>query len=270
MIKKYAFEIDGQRDFYESYLKMVDNSLSAEAVLSDNTDGVLNGNLLEFKLNINDLNSVLFQTIKYLSAFRIKGKPIPANIILISLNDGKAYYFNSADYLEYIERVYVGAASKDNVGFVGGHPSATLDYVENQSDEATLISLLREKKYTKIHIDENNIVGWATSYYRQFPSARKSDFIGDSTGKVKIIGEIRKPDKFKDFIYPYDGATNTKFQYLMDKLNDALQKKNLGAFYTPSLYAEKSLELLREAISRVPKDNDYIILDRCAGTGNLA
>lgn len=269
MIKKYAFEIDGQRDFYESYLKMVDNSLSAEAVLSDNTDGVLNGNLLEFKLNINDLNSVLFQTIKYLSAFRIKGKPIPANIILISLNDGKAYYFNSADYLEYIERVYVGAASKDNVGFVGGHPSATLDYVENQSDEATLISLLREKKYTKIHIDENNIVGWATSYYRQFPSARKSDFIGDSTGKVKIIGEIRKPDKFKDFIYPYDGATNTKFQYLMDKLNDALQKKNLGAFYTPSLYAEKSLELLREAISRVPKDNDYIILDRCAGTGNL-
>lgn len=63
MIKKYAFEIDGQRDFYESYLKMVDNSLSAEAVLSDNTDGVLNGNLLEFKLNINDLEVAKIHTI---------------------------------------------------------------------------------------------------------------------------------------------------------------------------------------------------------------
>ena len=35
------------------------------------------------------------------------------------------------------------------------------------------------------------------------------------------------------------------------------------------MYAEKSLELLREAIKRVPDGNDYIILDRCAGTGNL-
>lgn len=269
MIKKYILELEGQRDFYESYLKLIDNSLSIDDVLSDNTDGVLNGNLLEFKVNINDLNLVLFQAIKYLSAFRIKGKPVPANIILISLNDGKAYCFHSNDYLTYIERVYLGSASKDNVGFVGGHPFAELSYVENQTDEATLISLLRENNFTKIHIDENNIVGWATSYYKQFPSARKSDFIGDLTGKVKIIGEIRNPDKFKEFIYPYEGATNTKFQYLMDKLNDAIQKKNLGAFYTPTLYAEKSLELVREAIKRVPEGNDYIILDRCAGTGNL-
>lgn len=55
----------------------------------------------------------------------------------------------------------------------------------------------------------------------------------------------------------------------MDKLNDTLQKKNLGAFYTHKLYAEKSLELVRAAIARVPTGNDYIILDRCAGTGNL-
>lgn len=269
MIKKYILESEGQHAFYESYLKLVNNSLSLEEVLSDNTDGVLNGNLLEFKLNINDLNAVLFQSIKYLSAFRIKGKPVPANIILISLNDGKAYCFHSDEYLTYIEQVYMGSASKDNSGFVGGHPFAELYYVENQSDEAQLIALLRENSFTKIHIDENNIVGWATSYYRQFPNARKSDFIGDLTGKVRIIGEIRNPDKFKEYIYPYEGATNTKFQYLMDKLNDTIQKKNLGAFYTPTLYAEKSLELVREAIARVPAGNDYIILDRCAGTGNL-
>ena len=48
-----------------------------------------------------------------------------------------------------------------------------------------------------------------------------------------------------------------------------MQKKNLGAFYTHHLYAEKSIELVRAAIARVPAGNDYIILDRCAGTGNL-
>ena len=269
MIKKYSVELEGQRDFYNSYLKLVDSTLSIDDVLADNTDGILKGNLLEFKLIINDLNSVLFQAIKYLSAFRLKGRPIPANIILISLNDGKAYCYHSYDYLEYIEKIYVGSASKDNSGFLGKHPFDELYYIENASDEAKLISFLREEKYIKIHIDENDIVGWATTYYKLYPEARKSDFIGDLTGKVQIIGEIRKPDKFKDYIYPYGGATNTKFQYLMDKLNDDLQKKNLGAFYTPTLYAEKSLELVREAIKRVPDGNDYIILDRCAGTGNL-
>ena len=269
MIKKYGQEDFGQYDFYENYLKLVDKNLSIEEVLEDNSDGILRGNILEFKKIINDLNAVLFQAIKYLSARRIKGKPIPANILLISLNDGKAYHYHSEDYLSFIEKVYLGGASKDNTGFIGQHPLNVLEYAENTKDEAKLISLLRENNFTKIHIDENCIVGWATTYYRQNPSARKSDFIGDLTGKVKIVGEIRVPDKFKDYIYPYEGASNTKFQYLMDKLNDDIQKKNLGAFYTPTLYAEKSLELLRQAIQRVPVGNDYIILDRCAGTGNL-
>ena len=37
----------------------------------------------------------------------------------------------------------------------------------------------------------------------------------------------------------------------------------------PPEYSAKSHELLRQAIARVPVGNDYIILDRCAGTGNL-
>ena len=89
------------------------------------------------------------------------------------------------------------------------------------------------------------------------------------TGRHKTLGEIRQPDLFRDLIYPYTQDSNKKFEYLMDKLNDTLQKKNLGAFYTHPRYAEKSLELVRKAIKRVPEGNDYIILDRCAGTGNL-
>ncbi|PPJ44361.1 hypothetical protein C0075_27095, partial [Rhizobium sp. KAs_5_22] len=62
MIKKYELELEGQREFYENYLKRVDKTLSIDVVLTNNTDGILNGNILEFKLKINDLNSVLFQT----------------------------------------------------------------------------------------------------------------------------------------------------------------------------------------------------------------
>lgn len=265
---KYANELDGQLDFYKTYLPRIDKTLTIEQIQTDNNDGVLNGNLLEFKLNINDLNSVLFQSIKYLSSMRVKGKSIPSNIVLISLNSNKAYQFHSQDYLPFIEQVYMLGASKENQGFQGNAPIATFD-LEEDIDKESLIKVLRTKNYTKINLDENCIVGWGERFYRENPLAKKSDFIGDENSKVKIIGEIRKPEKFRQFIEPYKGEDNVKFRYLMDRLNDNLTQKNLGAFYTHKLYAQKSLELVRQAIARVPKGNDYVIIDRCAGTGNL-
>ena len=269
MHNHFSNEVDGQLKFYQDYLPLVDNTLKIDDILTDYTDGIVNGNLIEFKVVINDINTVLFQAIKYLSARRIKGKEIPKNILLVSLTNKKIYVFDSQDYLTHIEKVYFGGASVKTSGFSSGTPLAVLEYGQNQLDEDRLINLLRSKQYTKINIDENCIVGWAERFYRENKGAKKSDFIGDHTGKVKIIGEIRKPEKLKEFINPYIGETNVQFQYLMDKLNDTLQKKNLGAFYTPEPYVQKSLELVRQAIKRVPEGNDYIILDRCAGTGNL-
>lgn len=262
-------EREGQIEFYKTFLPLIDPNLTLDDILADDNDGVLNGNLLEFKLRVNDLNAVLFQCVKYLSSLRIKGKPVPANIIIVDLNGEQAYLYKSADYLDDIEKVYVGGASKSNAGFVGRAYDEKYAYGQDQLAVTCLIKRLKETEFTRIHIDENCIVGWATAFYKAVPTARKEDFIGDDTGKHKTIGEIRNPSVFAEYIYPYKGTSNVKFQYLMDKLNDTLQKKNLGAFYTPEPYAEKSHELLRMAIERVPAGNDYVIIDRCAGTGNL-
>lgn len=265
---KYLLERDGQLDFYNRFLPRINPTLDIDDILQDNNDGVINGNLLEFKLHVVDLNAILFQCIKYLSALRLKGKPVPANILIIDVNAATLWLYRSASYLAGIEKLYAGGASKDNSGFIGGDAEKVLHY-DKQFDAESVVELLKENNFTKIHIDENCIVGWASSFYKAVPTARKEDFLGDDTGKHKTIGEIRKPIHFAEYIYPYKGQTNVKFNYLMDKLNDTLQKKNLGAFYTHQLYAEKSLELVRAAIARVPAGNDYIILDRCAGTGNL-
>ena len=266
---KSIYERDGQFDFYKVFLPRVNPALDINEILADNNDGVLNGNLLEFKRHATNLNTALFQCIKYLSSLRVKGKFIPANIVIIDVNTATAWLYRSAPYLTDIEKLYSGGASKDNSGFIGGKVESVLHY-ETSLGAESLVFVLKENNFIKIHIDENCVVGWATSFYRAVPTARKEDFLGDDTGKHKTIGEIRKPHVFRNYIYPYVGETNVKFNYLMDKLNDFLQKKNLGAFYTPELYAEKSIELVRMAIARVPQDNDdYIILDRCAGTGNL-
>lgn len=265
---KTESELQLQRDFFESYLPRVDRSLTIEEIQSNFTDGVVRGNILEFKTTINDRNAVLFQTIKYLSAMRVKGISIPANILLVSCSNKRIYVYNSIDYLDDIEKVYVGASSKGNSGFRCNPAIEEIDYSAAIGQER-VVEILRSQSFTKIHIDENCIVGWARRYYEEKPNARKQDFIGDNTGRNKTLGEIRLPNVFRDYIHPYTKDSNKKFEYLMDKLNDTIQKKNLGAFYTHPLYAQKSLELVRKAIARVPEGNDYIILDRCAGTGNL-
>lgn len=269
-MKAYMDEREGQIEFFERILKRVDRTLTLEDILEDNTDGVINGNILEFKLQINDINKVLFQAVKYLSARRIKGKEIPKNIILISLNDEKAYIYQSADFLIAIEKRYFSSASIENEGFVIKSNISFEKYdLSKGIDQEKLIKILKEQEFTKINIDEYCILGWAERFYREKPEAKKQDFIGDTTGKIKIKGEIRNPTIFKEYINVYQKGSNIKFQYLMDKLNDRLTQKNLGAFYTPEPYVNKSIELVREAIKRVPEGNDYIILDRCAGTGNL-
>lgn len=264
MKRNYEIEREGQIDFFNAFNIDYKNN----EVLIDNTDGIWNGNLLEFKLNIDDFNKVLFQAIKYLSKMRIKGESIPANILLVSLNTTTVYLYHSQDYFDDIHKIYIGPAAKNNEGFISDDYLEKLDYYDS-SDTLRLQQLLKSNNYLKIKIDENCIVGWAERYYRENPTASKGDFIGDDSGKVKIVGEIRQPNRFKQFILPYTEKTNEKFKYLMDRLNDRLKKKELGAFYTPIPYCQQAATLLRKAISKVPKGNDYVIIDRCAGTGNL-
>lgn len=54
-MKHFKLERDGQEAFYKEYLPLIDKELTEDDVLLLNTDGVVNGNLLEFKLNIENL-----------------------------------------------------------------------------------------------------------------------------------------------------------------------------------------------------------------------
>jgi hypothetical protein len=259
IMNNFTTEREGQLHFFKNFgINFEEND-----VLIANTDGVYNGNIFEFKLNINNTQQVLFQAIKYCSRLRITGHPVPKNILLVSLNQGEMYVFDSEDYFDEIHHIYYGGASKNNDGFEIKRQPLEINYSSDTGADK-VIKLLKENNFTKIKIDEDCIVGWAEKFYRENPTAKKSDFLDDKDG-----GEIRKPIKFKNYILPFKKKTNIKFKYLMDKLNDNLIKKELGAFFTPPAYAKKAVELVREAIKLVPKGNDYIILDRCAGTGNL-
>lgn len=270
--KIYNTEREGQMDFFDNYRIPYNDDSS---VLVDNTDGVYHGNLLEFKLNIQSVGKVLFQAVKYLSKMRIRGESVPARILLIDLNATKVYVFKSENYKAAIQKVYAGSASKNNDGFAeNASPNAVYDY-SDMADSSEIMKLLKNRPetnanwYMPVDLDENCVVGWAERYYKELPNASKGDFLGDGTGKINITGEIRDPKHFRNLIRPYTEKTNERFAYLMDCLNSKLAKKSLGAFFTPEIYCRKSRELVMKAVERVPDGNDYIILDRAAGSGNL-
>ena len=59
-MKKFDTEREGQLDFFERILPLVNPALDMDEILGDSNDGIINGNLLEFKLRITDLNATLF------------------------------------------------------------------------------------------------------------------------------------------------------------------------------------------------------------------
>jgi hypothetical protein len=251
-LKQFKTEKEGQVAFFEKL------GILEEVELADSTDGVYKGTLLEFKLVINDIKSVLFQTIKYLSNMRNKGKSIPENILLVDLNRYKAHLFNSNKYLKAIEIQYSGAASRNNnknilelidekiIGYSSIHG------INELSD----ILIKSKNRFVKVHIDLYDVVGWAERYYRE----TKND-------KVSMFEELKNPTHFKDLLYGWKGKEDD-FKLIMDCLNDIQHKKELGAFYTPPEYVKLGQKLVIKALEK-KKKSDYIILDRCAGTGNL-
>ena len=234
--KTFDSELEGQIAFFKNF--KIDYENEENRVLIEHTDGVWNGVLMEFKLSISNLDGVVFQAIKYLSKMRLHGRDVPATILIIDLNKTTVYEYETKNYKADIHKVYSGAASKNNTGFVAGKYKAKYDY-STDVGASKVRHILTDSKTLKqsvfpIDIDKNCVVAWSNRYYRENPNAKKGDFLGDDDGQaVQITGEIREPKAFKGRINPYTVPNNNEFKFQMDMLNDRLSKKELGAYYTP-------------------------------------
>ena len=254
-------EVSYQYNFYDKILPS-----DVHITYGKNTDGYIPGTLFEHKNNVSSVGRAfaLSQALIYLTRFNRDGMPVPKNIMLVSQSENKVYLYDSSDYLNILNDVETYATKKASAGIPGlreAKPPKIITYdLNNAASCQDLVKHLTDApEYTKVDITEHNVYGWATRFYKQAAKPKK----------VELFKELRNPSNvLAGFINPWRGK-ETDFSLIMDLLNDPLQQKRLGAFYTPPEYAEKTLELLRKAIARVPAGNDYVIIDRCAGTGAL-
>ena len=236
-------------------------------ILIENTDGIINGALFEFKNSIADLNAVLVQAIHYLSKLRIKGGiPIPSKIVLVDINKNRASVYDATQYRLEILQNYTNSASK-NVNQTtlknATNPEKVIEFDVLQPKSPKnreLCELFQIDEYQKFEIDFPNILGWANYIYRH----------DKTTTKSQMFEMLKQPSNsiVENYILPWCGD-ESDFDTVMDALNDPANRKDLGAFYTPLPYVKEATKLVRQAISNLPKGMDYVILDRCADTGAL-
>ena len=250
-----------QEQFYEELCK-IDGTI---ADISGNTDGVIRGTIIENKLKIDNPAVPLSQAIAYLSKFRNLAKDIPGHIMTVDFSRKHIRIYNSEDFLDEIEKPHLLAASKSNRGFVTDKkPISEYSYDKNLIQ---VVNDLKYDKFIKVHIDFFNIVANSQRFYNQI--------LGQKKKKLAFRKELLSPKVLN--IYPIPEKElkekeKSEFAGVIDCLNDKLLQKELGAFYTPDPYVKLSTQMVRDAIKHIKQEspnNDYIILDRCAGTGNL-
>lgn len=258
----YKYELEGQEDFY-NYLNEMGILTDDELDKSNYVDGVIGNVLIENKLFIkDDYFKALHQMIKYQARRTWAGKPILKYMLAIGLNDQYVYVFNAHDFIDEIEAITMkdGSASKGNSSY---HTEIqSIDEFNWQSMEG-LKKIQDYKNSTELgplyHVSEKTIVGLAKEVYKTTRMS-KTQFLDE---------EIRYPTILSDRIVPYDKDTNEEFKKIMDLLNTQLMQRELGAFYTPEQYVKISQQYLLNAINNIPHGMDYVVIDRCAGTGNL-
>ena len=264
-------EVSFQINFYS---QVFPNGLD-DVNITRGTDGFTNNIIFEHKQNVTSYGKgkALSQALIYLARFNRDGIPIPAKICLVSQDESKCLIYDTIDYVDYVNDIENFAnlkASDGIVDFKADSPSEIIDFnLAHEKGKKAIKEFVKEPRHNvKVNINEHNVYGWANFYYDNATKFRQKP------EKKAFFAELRTPKgTLKNYINAWQGQ-EIEFKYIMDMLNDPMTQKKLGAFYTPSHYAKLGLELLKQAIKRAmqPRERtktDYVIIDRCAGSGNL-
>lgn len=266
----YNIDNFDERTYQECfYQTLFGENWKQKVTVSRNTDGFMSGILFEHKKNLASYGhaKALGQAMIYLSRFNRDGIPVPRYTCLVDQDNETCYFYDNNFYIDHINNVKDNAQRTASAGIpsirivVDNSLINTISYADDNYNELKAYLIKLNNHFVKVTINEDNVVGWSRYYYNHC-SVRKAK-------KINFFAELIKPSLVLNlYINPWKGEV-TDFKFIMDLLNDPAEQKKIGAFYTPPEYASKACELVVEAIKRVPEGNDYVIIDRCAGTGNL-
>ena len=237
-------EVAGQRVFYVFLKQKLQNDylINPESMDKNQSDGIVGNTIIECKLNENESGGVkkAYQELYYIIPNRLKQK-----------GDKIPYYRIYIELETFLVEVYdCHCILKEK-----------FDWYENPEKFKRYFEDTKET-YEYDLLDENvDLVEVIQNLYKVFNIKQKID----AYKKLQegIIGWFK----------PFDIEKNNVNKIILnnDKMNEKYVQKMQGAFFTPSKYISKSTQYVLNAIKKSKEDgyDDYVIVDRCAGVGNL-
>lgn len=279
--KNYDTEIEFMRDFYDTLKEQIkenneDPSKTKiksfdEVDYSCSTDGrlVIDGylcSLNEMKLVSKTPNEVFKQMKKYVDWFNNRAIPLPKYGVYISYSP-KQYQVFDLESNDFDNAKVTEAKSWET-------PLDCYAYMQKNMIQQGWINYDSLKAYSDRFFENGNlkikINGRRQDISKKINGKTEISETVDKACKEEFICEIRKENNIlnvKPFIWDECGEAERR---LLDVIGPKSLQKQLGAFFTPKAYAQKAAEYVKNVVANLDlKTEDYLIIDRCAGTGAL-
>lgn len=234
-------EVAGQRVFYV-WLKQNGYDIDPESMDKNQSDGIVKNTLIECKLNENEGGGVkkAYQELYEIIPKRLKskGEEIPFYRIYVELETFLVEVYDC--HCKLIESFdWYDNPDKFKKYFDDKSKTFEYDLLDDNVDLVEVIQRIYKIFFIKTKKEaykqlEKGVIGW-----------------------------------FNPFV-----IKNVNINRLIlnnDKMNEKYVQKMEGAYFTPSRYVKISTEYVMNAIKRSKEEgyDDFVIVDRCAGVGNL-
>ena len=235
-------EVAGQRVFYVFLTQKTGVSLNPKDLDKNQSDGIVGNAIVECKLDEKEGGGPkkAYQELYQIIPTRLKNK-----------GERLPYYRIYVELETFLVEIYDCHC----------HLIETFDWYENPEK---FITYFEDNKNTYEYdlSDENvDLVEVIQNIYKVFPIKEKMEAY--SKLEEGVIGW------FKPF--NLQKVNINRLILNNDKMNEKYVQKLQGAFFTPPQYVKISTQYVENAIKQSKEDgyDNYVIIDRCAGVGNL-
>ena len=235
-------EVARQRVFYVFLKQKGYKNITPENMDKNQSDGIIGNTIIECKLNDSEGGGAkkayweLYETIP--TRLKQKGDKIPYYRIYVELETFLTEVYDC--HCKLVEK---------------------FDWYE-QSDKFKRFFEDTKETYEYDLADENvDLVEVIQNIYKVF----------DTTEKIDAYDFLRKGAI--GWFKPFDISKHNINKLILnnDRMNEKYVQKMQGAFFTPSKYVRISTQYVNNDIKQSRQDgyDDYVVVDRCAGVGNL-